>query len=536
MTIYSTNADSSTPIAADTAGDVWIIQEGVTLATSDTAIAAGLKADDRQFIIAGNVVSDNGFGLLTTNGSGTKITINDTGSIWGGTLGMNSWGNDTQIVNEGSVYGKITGLAAAGQLSSVVNRGDVSGGVNGMSIQSAATRLINSGSVDGEDYSCYISSKSAVLTNLGTFSAAGDGIRIDRNTLGESKIVNAGTIDASTAIVATHSIDSVTNTGEIFGSISLGEEADTFTNSGQVTGGIDLGSGADVLKLFGSSAIAGSIAMGADNDTVIVSNGTILGDIDGGAGDDLYDLRQTDVTIVEVGNSGTDTVKVGSDWYLGDNFENLILTGNADTIGHGNTLDNTFTGNRGDNQFFGGRGTDILNGGAGADRLDGGADLDTADYRSDFAEEGVYIDLSKGTGSSGDAEGDRLFNIENVTGSLLDDTLRGSAGDNILTGSSGSDALDGRGGYDLLNGGAGSDAFIFSSRYGHDAIEDFTASGDAHDVINLSGLAGVDSFRDLKKAHMAAVGDDVVITGDRGETLTLMGVELKELSASDFLF
>ena len=50
-------------------------------------------------------------------------------------------------------------------------------------------------------------------------------------------------------------------------------------------------------------------------------------------------------------------------------------------------------------------------------------------------------ELSAGTGIGGDAEGDRLSNIENLTGSNFDDTLEGNAGNNLLVGGLGIDTV-----------------------------------------------------------------------------------------------
>ena len=44
-----------------------------------------------------------------------------------------------------------------------------------------------------------------------------------------------------------------------------------------------------------------------------------------------------------------------------------------------------------------------------------------------------------GLGSGGDAQGDTLIRIENLTGSALDDTLEGNGGTNVLTGGAGAD-------------------------------------------------------------------------------------------------
>jgi len=65
------------------------------------------------------------------------------------------------------------------------------------------------------------------------------------------------------------------------------------------------------------------------------------------------------------------------------------------------------------------------------------------------AEVKVFGDTAHG----GDAEGDRLANIENLTGSAYADTLIGDAGNNVL---------DGGAGADLLDGGAGNDTVDYS--------------------------------------------------------------------------
>ena len=105
-----------------------------------------------------------------------------------------------------------------------------------------------------------------------------------------------------------------------------------------------------------------------------------------------------------------------------------------------------------------------LRGGAGSDFLDGGAGVDTADYSD--AQIAVTVNLQNGLGSGGDAQGDRLVNIENVSGGREDDTLIGNAGanalngffgDDMLFGGGGADTLIGSFGNDLLEGGAGAD-------------------------------------------------------------------------------
>ena len=68
-----------------------------------------------------------------------------------------------------------------------------------------------------------------------------------------------------------------------------------------------------------------------------------------------------------------------------------------------------------DNVLIGNAGNNILTGLGGDDMLDGGAGIDTASYAGSSA--GVSVSLMTGLGSGGDAEGDTLVRIENLTGS-----------------------------------------------------------------------------------------------------------------------
>jgi Ca2+-binding RTX toxin-like protein len=71
----------------------------------------------------------------------------------------------------------------------------------------------------------------------------------------------------------------------------------------------------------------------------------------------------------------------------------------------------------------------------------------------------VIVNLNLTTAQSGgDATGDLLSGIENVTGSIVGgDFLTGDANDNILSGLDGNDKLIGNAGNDVLLGGLGND-------------------------------------------------------------------------------
>ena len=100
--------------------------------------------------------------------------------------------------------------------------------------------------------------------------------------------------------------------------------------------------------------------------------------------------------------------------------------------------------------------------------MDGGAGIDTASYAGSSA--GVTVDLGAGTGTDGDAQGDVLSGIENLTGSNFDDVFTGSASINVLIGGDGDDTLQGLGGNDTLTGGDGSDSFIIGEGDGNDTV------------------------------------------------------------------
>ena len=69
----------------------------------------------------------------------------------------------------------------------------------------------------------------------------------------------------------------------------------------------------------------------------------------------------------ESAGEGTDTIHSAVNHTLGDNIENLTLTGSGSTIAIGNVLDNLLIGNEGDNQLSGLGGADTLLAGAGND-------------------------------------------------------------------------------------------------------------------------------------------------------------------------
>jgi Ca2+-binding RTX toxin-like protein len=190
--------------------------------------------------------------------------------------------------------------------------------------------------------------------------------------------------------------------------------------------------------------------------------------MDGGAGNDTYMVdAKTDKTIEAAGGGAHDTVIVTflPSYTLADQVEDLQVIALGSFHGIGNAQNNTIEGSAyndvleggaGTDDLFGDGGNDTLIGGAGADGLHGGDGIDTASYASSAG--AVHVNLGTGTGVGGDAQGDGLQGIENVTGSAGNDTLTGNEIANALNGGLGADTIAGAGGNDLIIGGAGADA------------------------------------------------------------------------------
>lgn len=201
----------------------------------------------------------------------------------------------------------------------------------------------------------------------------------------------------------------------------------------------------------------------------------------------------------------------------------------------------------------------------GFDYIDGRGGEDEVSYESshrfrdrDGGLTGIRADLSDG--EVRDTSGrryDTLVNIENITGSIFDDDIRGDAsgnqlrgfegddfirgrggnddllgefGQDILIGGVGADVLNGGSGNDKLRGGAGRDTFVFEAGTDVDRVVDFRNGEDVLDLsdFSFSGLAdvlqNVDEFR--TKIEIDLNGEDRVV---------LRNVVVSDLDATDFI-
>ncbi len=165
-------------------------------------------------------------------------------------------------------------------------------------------------------------------------------------------------------------------------------------------------------------------------------------------------------------------------------------------------------------------GDDHITGVGSHDYIDGGAGTDTVSYHWSGAY--VNVDLLRTYQQNGDANGDVLVNVENVTGSGHGDDLRGNDAANTLNGLGGNDVLDGRGGADRLTGGAGSDRFVFESAAGAngDVVTDFASTVDKLDFRSLdanASLAGLQRFTWLDTGSFTGQAGQLREYGDNGK-------------------
>lgn len=248
----------------------------------------------------------------------------------------------------------------------------------------------------------------------------------------------------------------------------------------------------------------------------------------------------------------------GNDTLFGDEGDDTLYGGLGNDSLSGVEDDDQMFGDAGEDTLYGGLGYDTLHGGVGADSLSGGADgRDMASYAGSST--GVRVDLTYGditTGRSGDAEGDRISGISDLTGSdfadIFVDTVKetisfgynanrffggkgvdrfymgggddygdggegrdiiwAEAGNDTLIGGADDDMLIGQAGADALTGGSGADRFIFmraSDSRGtlRDTITDFEKGVDKIDLLQIDARSTVPNNQAFTFIGRAAFSD-----------------------------
>ncbi len=427
--VHQISANTATGFNTLADYDRWIIEPGVTVSgTADDAFFGYQRFVGNTFVVRGTVEASGSYYAFLLRADESRVSI-EAG---------------------GHVTAERTAIWMRGDRSTVFNQGEIDATDFAIRFMGTRSHLVNEGAITSDNTAVYFGGLGGDARNSGTISGV---VGINANTLSGNAfdLVNTGTIEGSKyAFVGSGGRQVVTNHGTISGDIYLRDSADAFVNSG----------------------------------------GTITGSVYGGHGNDEYTIDNAAISLVELAGGGRDRVNSSVTYTLGDNFEALVLTGNARINGTGNTLANDLTGNSSGNRLSGLGGADVLHAGRGFDALFGGWGKDT---------------------------------------------LYGEAGNDRLFGGTGMDTLVGGAGNDILRGGGGADTFVFAWGDGADRIADFSATGNAHDVLDLGKVTAIISFWDLARNHMVQSGSDVVITYPTG-SITLENVDIDDLGRADFIF
>ncbi len=293
-----------------------------------------------------------------------------------------------------------------------------------------------------------------------------------------------------------------------------------------------LGGSDFIYGLGGSDTIIGGLGndtlFGGDGDDIFISGGG--GDtMDGGDGIDTIDYSGASNRV----NVNLATNTFSSNHATGDSavdIENVIGSGFADRLTgsagsnviDGGNANDVLSGFKGDDFVYGGEGNDSLTGGRGEDYIDGGEGSDMLRYIS--STEGVSVNLTTGTASGGEAEGDTVLNIERLWGSAHNDNFVGNAENNKIFGRNGDDTLDGAGGIDKIYGGDGADTFVFGAGDDFLYVMDFVDDEDTLDLSQYGYLTVADAL-----ANMEQRGNNVVFDDGLGNKMLVRNTDLSDL-------
>ncbi|MEP3890881.1 MAG: hypothetical protein ABJN69_10460, partial [Hellea sp.] len=412
-------------------------------------------------------------------------------------------GNDT--INAGGGIDRVYGGDG-----NDIQRGD---GGNDQLYGSAGSDQLNGGT--GFDIANYTGATEAVTVNIATGGTGGDAA--------------GDTYFGLEAIYGSDFNDSLT--GNNSSNELRGFDGDDVLNGSG--GGDRLFGGAGADTLIGGTGI--DIAVYTDVDagvTLDLATGGTGGEAAGDSFNGIEWVFGSDFNDDITGDSGANRLagNDGDDTLSGAGGNDRLLGGDGnDTINGGDGVDTIF-GQAGDDVMSGGAGNDFFFGDSGADSHDGGTGTDTVSYLASSS--GVTVNMQSG-GTGGDAAGDTYTNIERIFGSGQDDSLTGSDGNDTIIGNGGNDFLTGGLGNDSLNGGAGVDSFAYNTdQDAADVIQGFTTN----EVIDIMFTdPAFDSFAELMAVATDA-GANTIFNFGGGNTLTIVGQNIADLSVSNFTF
>jgi trimeric autotransporter adhesin len=345
--------------------DTYVVDVAGDVVTENASEGTDLVQTGLTYTLGANVENLTLTGTTALNGTGNTLNNSMLGNSAANQL---TGGSGDDLLN--GAGGADTLVGGAGNDSYVVdNTADVVTEVAGEgadTLQSSAT------------YTLQANVESLLLTGTGNINATGNA---DANTLtgnAGNNVLNGAAGADTMAGGAGNDSYAVDNAGDLVTELA-GAGADT-VNAGLTWA---LSANVENLTLTGTAAINGTgndlantltgnsannlLTGGAGDD--VINGGTGNDTMLGGLGNDSYTVNVSTDVVTEIAGEGTDTVNSSVTLALGNNVENLTLTGTAAINGTGNTLDNTLTGNSGANVLQGLAANDSYVGGAGNDTL-----------------------------------------------------------------------------------------------------------------------------------------------------------------------
>jgi Ca2+-binding RTX toxin-like protein len=336
------NQDLETTWMIDTSNDTYILGKDALIETSgEFAIDVAAGSNNNTLVLKGEATATDTTSVVRVAGNNTHVDVLLGAHIngFGANVGLSATGSNFSLNNAGGITGSSSAVSV-GDYAEVVNSGLMLSGQVGL-MAGEGLDLTNSGRITGDAFGIIANSEGTVIRNLKGGEITSDTVAISISGEDTAVIRNSGLIQAQVAI-------------------NDGAADTTVINKGKIDGNVNLGAGDDIFN---------------------TRDGKFLGEVNGGNGDDTYIIGKSGTNIVEQPDFGYDKVKTTVSFTLGENLEDMILQGKGDIDGTGNAGSNVLTGNKGDNVLMGMDGDDYLIGGKGKDVLFGGADQDMFDFR-----------------------------------------------------------------------------------------------------------------------------------------------------------
>ncbi len=267
--------------------------------TGNDALAGFFDTDLVVFVDGVLVGEDNGAEL----GADATVTIGSNGALIGQSAGLWLNGAGSVVHNRGTIQSEGDGPSFVDSAvvfngtsnAAMTNDGAIVGGGVGINMAfSTGTVLTNMGSITA-NLEAIIGFGGLRLDNTGSITSATTvAVDLSSATTNGLRLVNSGTIKGATvAIEGGAAVDIVRNTGVIDGDVSLSGGNDRLSNWGEIFGDVDLGDDDDLYRGLQDGLVEGVINAGNGDDTVRggssddVMNGQAGNDsLVGGGGDD----------------------------------------------------------------------------------------------------------------------------------------------------------------------------------------------------------------------------------------------------------